>query len=145
MVLGFTGTRHGMTAAQKKAVTELVREVRPVEAHHGVCVGADADFHWIVRRELPGCRIIGHPGPDEAMQNDVVRDDCNELALPLTNFARNRVIVGAVDYMIGTPYKMIRETRGGTWYTISHAEKTDKPLSIIWPDGSAKSRGAILL
>ena len=45
MKLGFTGTRRGMTSDQQIRVTLLVAELGPKEAHHGDCVGADAEFH----------------------------------------------------------------------------------------------------
>lgn len=46
--LGFTGTRRGMTDAQK---TRVAQESAPfAEVHHGDCVGADADRPEAARR-----------------------------------------------------------------------------------------------
>ncbi|MGN6107396.1 MAG: hypothetical protein ACTHU0_19965, partial [Kofleriaceae bacterium] len=50
--VGFTGTQRGMTPQQRERVWELVRD-RQFYAHHGDCVGADAEFDDIVRR-APG-------------------------------------------------------------------------------------------
>lgn len=48
MVIGFTGTRHGMTNAQRDTVLKLLSEkLTPSSAVHGDCVGADADFDAI--------------------------------------------------------------------------------------------------
>ena len=43
-VLGFTGTRNGMTAQQKNTVTEIVKMKNPIFVVHGDCEGADTDF-----------------------------------------------------------------------------------------------------
>jgi hypothetical protein len=50
--IGFTGTRHGMTPAQRHAVSQLIAELAAgaaFTAHHGDCVGADAEFHDLCR------------------------------------------------------------------------------------------------
>lgn len=44
MVLGFTGTREGMTNPQREAVAEFLRKHRPAEIHAGDCKGADSEF-----------------------------------------------------------------------------------------------------
>lgn len=64
MIVGFSGTRFGMTDYQKRNVKELLLELLPEEVHHGDCVGADSEFHDIVREVLPNCRIVIRPGPD---------------------------------------------------------------------------------
>jgi len=45
MRVGFTGTSQGMTRPQQEAVAALLLDPVPNEAHHGNCVGADAEFH----------------------------------------------------------------------------------------------------
>jgi hypothetical protein len=54
MKVGFTGTRKGMTPQQRVAFAELVITLRPTQAHHGDCVGADAEFHH-------GCKALVNP------------------------------------------------------------------------------------
>src|SRR5262245_38799399 len=69
--IGFTGTRHGMTPSQRLAVTAVVHEVAHDSgfvAHHGDCVGADAEFHDLCRVE-PLSTIVVHPGPLEDLPN----------------------------------------------------------------------------
>jgi len=53
--LGFTGTQRGMTPDQLEGVAEVVAAFSSVtSAHHGDCVGADAEFHGTCRAaEIP--------------------------------------------------------------------------------------------
>lgn len=132
MIIGFTGTRNGMTEAQKETVRRLVRELQPTLAVHGDCVGADANFHAIVRVVAPECRIMICPGPDDSMR--AFCDADMEMARK-THFARNRDIVNGSDLMIGTPYQMRECNSGGTWYTINYSRKVKRETRIVWPDG----------
>lgn len=127
--IGFTGTRNGMTDAQKVTVARKFAEW--VCLHHGDCVGADADAHAIAERL--GMEIIIHPPIDNKL-----RAYCKAPVIlsPATHFARNRNIVNGTDGLIATPRLMVREERGGTWYTIDYAVKVGKPAWIVWPDGS---------
>lgn len=135
--IGFTGTRTGMTAAQLESVARLVRRLQPTVARHGGCIGADGEFHWIVRREAPGCRIIGHPGPDESMQARNALADCDEVMPPKNHFARNRDIVElSPDGMIGAPFEEPLSPQGGTAYTVRHSWKRERPTFVAWPNGS---------
>lgn len=127
--VGFTGTRSGMTAAQKETVARKLVEWSRL--HHGDCVGADADAHAIA--EAAGLEIVIHPPVDGKL-----RAYCRArvVAAPKTYLARNRDIVNATDGLIATPRLMVREDRGGTWYTIDYAVKVGKPAWIVWPDGT---------
>jgi hypothetical protein len=61
--IGFTGTRGGMSLSQFTAVETLLRQHRAASSiigHHGCCVGADAEFHRLLRRI--DAFIVGHPG-----------------------------------------------------------------------------------
>ena len=61
--IGFTGTRHGMTNAQVLEVHMLLGDLQTAgakEAHHGMCVGADKEFHDMA--VAMSYRVIGHPG-----------------------------------------------------------------------------------
>jgi hypothetical protein len=135
--IGFTGTRFGMTEAQREAVHFLLCALRPVEAaHHGDCVGADADFHDLVRGWLgPGVRIVTHPGPltDVAHQAGCVGDERRE---PKPHMRRNADIVAESTVMIATPYEMTWQELGGTWRTLDMARKKKRPLAIVLPDGT---------
>lgn len=143
MLMGFTGTRNGMTKEQWTAVVRLVRMHQPTEVHHGCCLGADAEFHWIVRRELPSCRIVGHPGPDTLMQDHSVMADCDVLLPPKNHFARNRDIVEvSADGMIGAPPAEPLPAKGGTAYTVGHSWKRGRYTAVAWPSGDVDERDA---
>lgn len=121
--IGFTGTRFGMTDIQR---------MRVIVAHHGDCVGADAQFHDIVR-VLPGSYIVVHPPVAQDDRAMCVGDETRP-ALPFMQ--RNRKIVDAADVMIATPREMTEQEYGGTWRTIDLARRRKKSLIIVWPDGT---------
>jgi hypothetical protein len=59
MIVGFTGTRRGMTTAQKDYLRAVLAAGGVEEFHHGDCVGADEEAHAIARAlHIP---IIIHP------------------------------------------------------------------------------------
>lgn len=47
MKIGFTGTRQGMTPAQRLKATHWLAKLSATEFHHGDCMGADAEAHAI--------------------------------------------------------------------------------------------------
>lgn len=139
MHLGFTGTRNGMTRLQYASVEVLVRALpQPITAHHGDCVGADSQFHFIVR-EL-GARIVIHPPTDETHREFCKPAD--EWRQACTHLARNRAIVLESHLMIATPFEMVRQARGGTWYTIDRMLRTGRPLATVFPNGTVLYDGA---
>lgn len=141
MKIGFTGTRFGMTQSQRAIVMDLIAELEITEAHHGDCVGADAQFHKAA--EQIKARLVVHPPVDESH-----RARCwpwDEVRPVKTHFARNRDIVDESDVLIGTPFDATEQPKGGTWYTINYARKRGKRLFIVWPDGSVREESAKVL
>lgn len=135
--IGFTGTRHGMTPSQRSAVTAIVQEVARgagFVAHHGDCVGADAEFHDLCRME-PLSVIVVHPGPLDDLPGQAGRigDSRRE---PLSHMRRNKNIVMVSTVMIAAPFEMTEQAHGGTWRTIEMARRAKRPLAIIWRDGA---------
>lgn len=137
IVIGFTGTRWGMTPAQRAALAlEVDRALdldAPWLARHGMCVGSDEEFHNIVR-PLPNGVIHGHPSNLSGMTARIT--DCDVLHEPKRPLARNVHIVAASTVMLAAPAEMTEQLRGGTWATIRMARRARKPLAIVWPDGS---------
>jgi hypothetical protein len=131
ITLGFTGTRDGMTAEQKKAVRKIMQQFNIRNFRHGDCIGADAEAHDIFV-DLYGRDPIIHPPVDEEHRAFKTR---NIILPPKTHFARNRDIVDMSGYMLVAPKHTRVQTRGGTWYTHAYAEKKQVPWSIVWPDG----------
>jgi hypothetical protein len=132
--VGFTGTRDGMTASQSRVTLEVLQEVQPQQAHHGDCIGADTDFHRLIRDYLTGVMIIGHPPKEQRNRAfngfDIMRE-------PKDYHVRDKDIVYESQLLIATP-KGEEYVRSGTWTTIRFARERMSAIKIIWPDGSVK-------
>lgn len=131
-----------MTPAQLDAVVMLVEQLAGVDqlcGHHGDCVGADAEFHDVMRRYAK-CVVI-HAPLDPSHRAFCMRDDdldpgsrCDVVQLPgKTHFARNRHIVDVSRVMVATPRESTRQERGGTWYTVDYSKKKGRPLALVLP------------
>lgn len=151
MTLTFTGTRAGMTDAQRIGAARFVRETKPREAHHGCCRGADRDFHPIAFTAHPQVRLHLHPVDDgqkdwalRAMEggfpgHTTLHKRVYGGAHPHLN--RNVVMVDNADLVLATPRLMYEEQRSGTWHAIRYAGRQHKKVHIIWPDGTLEVRG----
>lgn len=142
MKIGFTGTRDGMSNKAKDTVYNVLEKYKPDEVHHGNCIGADGDFINICVFQVKIPYIIAHPGMSY-FSNVVGPQTTNisdEYKKPDTHFKRNRTIVDSTDLLIAVPKKKpdATEQGGGTWYTINYARKKQKPIIIVWPDGSTQ-------
>lgn len=144
MKIGFTGTRNGMTAAQKGAVTRFLNATLSLpksnnEAHHGDCIGSDAEFHYLV---YDLARTVIHPGYSaNNPTDDSKRAYCegNEIRGPKNHFARNRDIIDETEMLLSTPPCKPLPSSGGTAYTIGYARKQRKPIVVIYPDGEVET------
>lgn len=133
MIIGFTGTKKGMTNIQKDRVLGILAYHRPPEVHHGDCVGADAQFHDIVRKFDQGIKIVVHP-PEFLMYRAFCKGD---VILPVKPYLkRDDDIVGACGFLIATPKEGFEVLRSGTWATIRRARDKRKHVTIIYPDGT---------
>ena len=130
MHVGMTGTRDGMTQMQMVAFDALLKRMKADALHHGDCLGADSESHDIATRI--GLITFVHPPEKDEMRAWKVGD---YIAEEKNYFARNRDIVNQSEVLIGLPKTMF-ETKGGTWYTINYGKQGDKPVRIIYPDGS---------
>ena len=129
----FTGTRDGMTPEQERIVRDLMR-TRVSVLHNGSARGADAQAA-VMCFDL-GIYVIAHPatGVRASDRVEIESDESRDPKLPLD---RNRDMVDEAELVIATPKGFVEEARGsGTWATIRHAQKTRKPLIIVWPDGT---------
>lgn len=138
MKVGFTGTRNGMTEAQKCSFTALIAELNITELHHGDCVGADDDAANLAREVdyREPCRIHCHPPVDEKLR--AWNRYAWETYPAKTHFARNRDIVDMTDALIAIPWVRPLPSSGGTVYTINYARKIGRRVMIIWPDGTVE-------
>jgi len=129
-ILGFTGTRQGMSAQQNISIN-LLTMGQYTEIHHGDCVGADEAMDLIA--ENNGIRRVIHPPLDSKLRAYCKGDI---ILLPKEYLARNRAIVKACDTLIGCPAETSPQNRSGTWYTIRHAIKIGLQVIVVWPDGT---------
>lgn len=142
MILGFTGTSEGLTREQSFALRHLLLRHQPEEIHHGMCVGADEELHYIAlalrRVRMLDTRIVGHPGVAKGGE-PWKRSFCpglDEEMKPRPFLARNQDIVEVATHMVAGPAQRQEQFRGsGTWATIRYTQKAAKPLDVIWPDG----------
>jgi len=141
MKIGFTGTREGMTKAQSIQIRQLLEYFMQqgfTEAHDGVCIGSDIDFHNLAM--VQGYKTVGHPGLNKSGKR-LTRDKAiYDIMLPKKPFIqRNHRIVDICDILIATPRSYEEELRSGTWATTRYARKTGKPTFIVFPGGIVKS------
>jgi len=137
MDIGFTGTRLGMTEEQKEVIGDALEWARLItSAHHGVCVGADEEFHSLAL-EL-GIPIVGHP-PEEVVYLAKIPDEEFEyLFQPKKYLVRNREMVDACGMMYAAPKEYKEVLRSGTWATVRYAIAQEKPVGIVFPNGELK-------
>ena len=131
MRIGFTGTRNGMTEFQKQEVERILIfhcYALDLEAHHGDCMGADAQFHQFAQKY--GYPIIIHPSN---LNTRVYCQGAIRIYEPKNALIRNCDIVDSVDIMIATPAQNYEILRSGTWATIRYARKVGRVIHIIYP------------
>lgn len=134
--LGFTGTRQGLTERQIYDLNLFMRIFliehgdECIIAHHGDCVGADAQFHKVV--DHPSFDIIIHPPKISTYRAYCTGERVT--ILPTKDYLdRNHDIVDASDLMVATPKEKTEQLRSGTWSTIRYAWKMNIPVIILEP------------
>lgn len=132
--VGFTGTQIGCTAAQVAALARTFVELNLGVLHHGDCVGADEMAHRIAR--AMGARVELHPPRITAKRAhcEMLR---GETVHPADEYlVRNRAIVAASTALVACPKEETgEELRSGTWATVRHARKLNRPVVIVRPSG----------
>lgn len=165
MILGFTGTRAGLTPQQLAVLLPLVATLGPdplpIRIIHGGAVGADQEFDEILapaywaRGSGPGrlfTAILGitppilvHPASQ--VRRDYWLCDANYAALrsvltAAPPLARNRLIIGAADRLLACPATPDEVLRSGTWSTIRYARQAGKSVTLVLPDGTVREEPA---
>jgi hypothetical protein len=139
--LGYTGTRLGMSAAQKERLERILSSKEwgltdILHFHHGDCIGSDEQAHDIAR--LYNWFIEGHPCTLNRLRAWCV---CDRTHHPLPPLERNRRIVDKASFLIATPAETREVIRSGTWATVRQAVRVGKgeACMVIFPDGSVKT------
>lgn len=133
LIVGFTGTREGMSGYQMRQLREWFVGRSVAEFHHGDCIGADAEAHEFIVgfNAFLSNKISIHIHPPT---NNELRAFCGPFTMrysPQDYSARNRDIVKVSDILIAAPRTRWRQSRGGTWSTIRFAEKIGKSVLIL--------------
>ena len=134
MVIGFTGTRQGMTDAQRATVRSLLLQLRPELAIHGDCVGADEDFDALCAELTIPRSTLPRTAPDE-LRAHCERRGAHQAMPPRAHMVRNRDIA-AHPVLIACPWNDVPIHRGsGTWATVRFAHRMGKRVYLVHPDG----------
>ena len=137
--IGFTGARIGMTRLQRQMLETLLYMYPPDEVDHGDCIGADEEFHNIVRKMFgKDVTIIGHPPTNPKYRAFCIFD---EIFPERPYLERNRDIVDSSKFLLGAPYSKSSVLRSGTWSTIRYAKSILRPHIIIFGDGTVQRVG----
>ncbi|MHA2064833.1 MAG: hypothetical protein ACXABY_10705, partial [Candidatus Thorarchaeota archaeon] len=125
-LLGFTGTRNGLTPQQHKVLYAFLKatwlEKTEIHFHHGDCVGADAQAHamaveldFLITKHPPltllysaNCDVGGQPMLVMPRKDNLDRDD--DIAI-------------SCETLIVCPKGMSEVRRSGTWYTYRRAKE----------------------
>lgn len=133
-----TGSRWGMTAAQKITARYLLVDLRGCYTiqgvHLGDCVGADVEWYLLATRL--GLWRVGHPPNEDAMRAFLRYD--SEFA-PLPYLARDVAMVAAAGILLATPHEYVERRRSGTWATWRYAKAAHLKIYRINPDGTILS------
>lgn len=139
MIMGFTGSRDGLTIVQSGMLLELLAHLQPDEFHHGDCVGADEAAHYLaLQREI---FVVIHPPLIESSRAFCKGDNCLILP-PQPYLVRNREIVDIAGYLIACPSGPEKK-RSGTWSTIRYAREVGKEPMILMPRGPLRPKRMI--
>lgn len=143
MKLTFTGTKLGLTVAQRTTVLITVRDLlgsgEYTHGIHGCCEKADRDFHdvcWslMLAREL-------HPGTEEQRLWAVEHmDEQRDTVFPVPDtrepqLTRNRWMVERGDVLVAAPRQRHEVQRSGTWMTVRYARAVGRVIHFCWPNG----------
>ena len=133
MRVGFSGTREGLTEAQRAALVEVLRTLAPTHLHHGDCRGADAAAHDVAR-EL-GVAVEVHPPLPSTLRAwcKVIE---GETMHPRQHYlTRNADIVRMTGALVACPKDETGEGHGGTWWTVRFARDFRRPVAVVRPSG----------
>jgi hypothetical protein len=136
--LGVSGTRNPLSLAQYDQMVSFIRSWRTQydELHHGCCIGADESI--ALTASLRDYFIIGHPPINEQFLSSIAVALSNKLMPAQEYLDRNHNIVDATAMLLALPISRDQILRSGTWSTIRYARTKNRPITIIYPDGTVE-------
>lgn len=133
-VVTVTGTRRGATQHQLNGLVSAWRKDRPDLMLNGSCKGVDAQASLEARDlgilfELYPAFEIGTATRADIKGAVMV----HPIQPPLV---RNKIMVNRCELVYALPGEMHEVQRSGTWHAIRYARSQDRPIVIIFPDGT---------
>jgi hypothetical protein len=137
MIVGFTGTKHGMTESQKAGLRAHLERLNPQLFVHGACVGADDEADEIANElRIPRFVYPAKPGfrrvSDDKLHSRILSPVT--IMAPSRPLIRNRIIAEACFVLIAAPRQKAEVIRSGTWHTIRRARSRGKIVEILYPE-----------
>jgi hypothetical protein len=148
MILGFTGTRRGLSKTQLSLLPRVIATLPDIVLHGGEA-HTDSEFDAWLFREMDlryACRVEVYPARfHEAdrrswalwVQRQGGDPETPRLIHPGEKpLRRNAIIAERCDALLACPGEMIEQLRSGTWATIRYARVKRKPITILYPNGA---------
>jgi hypothetical protein len=129
-ILGFTGTRTGITKQQKASIVWFLLEAS--QFHHGDCIGADEQAQQLARNLDVDC--FAYPG--QMTQYNACTEGNLVVYDPQPELTRNRKIATVCDRLLACPGTYSEELRSGTWATCRYGYQAGKQVIAVYPDGT---------
>jgi hypothetical protein len=143
LILGFSGTRFGMSIEQYNVLKTFLKNNDFRCFCHGDCLGADLEFHNLVLQEFIKCYLYIYPPKQKKLRAYMAYrfkffNSQQIIQYKEKNYLeRNRDIVNNSDFLIAAPKSKIEN--GGTWYTINYAKTIGKSCMLIFPSGECRN------
>ncbi len=141
-ILGFTGTRRGMTDAQLSRFRYKYAMRLPRTFVHGGAIGADEHAHQEAIKFTAARDIEIFPGSRDRELYWRAKFPTLLVVEWRQPLLRNRAMVARCDRLIACPGEPDEVLRSGTWATVRYARAAGKPVTLILPDGTVKEEGA---
>jgi hypothetical protein len=121
MILGFTGSRKGMTVRQSGVIAKFLIDNSILVVNHGASpVLTCAD--WEVDRIATELGIRVHRYPPKSKR-------------PVDMLSRDRLVISVSDAILAAPNSFKEVLRSGTWATVRYCYAERKPMYAVWPCG----------
>jgi hypothetical protein len=133
MRIGFSGSRNGLTDAQRGVLLTLLRQYGPGDWFiHGGEKHADAEAHFIARNQLMRVKVW----PSDMKNTQAEFPDAVEVMAAMPPLKRNSyIVVDNLDHLYACPRSPVEVMRSGTWSVVRRCRKQLVDHSIILPDG----------
>ncbi len=129
MLIAISGSREGMTRAQRVACSTILRAWGATGIVHGDCIGVDAEAHEIAMRL--GMASYFYPSNLDHYRAHTERRGGIQLAAPAPPMRRNGSIVSDGEALAAFP----RPSSRGTWDAVRKAGQLARPTVVLGEDG----------